>query len=245
MQFSIKTKLKRIVSATLASLLMLTSTPMVSAANGWDEAEHKRWVTCTTCGGAGSYKTACPPTVSTACYRCPDMSKKQGARGFIYFCSSSTCDNRGNEFTPRWEHNTQEYRTCCNFTIVHFARSEFCPTCNTSGGNITGTIITSCISCGGTGSRVVSCSTGSYQYDTAAPTLSATKSIDAHDPAYAGQAVTVTATATDSLSGVYQYKFDDAPWQSSNTTVVPNTAGAITVKVQVKDSAGNISATRF
>lgn len=84
MQFSIKTKLKRIVSATLASLLMLTSTPMVSAANGWDEAEHKRWVTCTTCGGAGSYKTACPPTVSTACYRCPDMSKKQGARGFIF-----------------------------------------------------------------------------------------------------------------------------------------------------------------
>lgn len=186
----------------------------VYAANGWDETTHSRDVTCKQCNGSGGYIVPCPPTVSHVCTRCPNAPKAKQPRGQLYFCNSKSCDSYGKEFSPtRWYDDWGYMTSCCNFWIGESARIEFCPMCMldpdpmTNWDAYTGIYKTDCPSCSGSGSITQSCQRTQKEYDNTLPTLSTSKSLDAQDPAYLGQPVTVTCTATDNLSGVSMYEF--------------------------------------
>lgn len=215
-----KSRLKRLLALALTVITIFAATPTpVFAANGWDEANHRRWITCTTCGGSGSRVVICSKCSGAGCYELKDTGP---VMAYWSGCTSTSiaCGQPG-------AHSSSHSADCKGCT----SKSEPCSSGCRKYENV--------LVC--TKTETISCSTGSYQYDTTLPTFSLAKTIDAYDSAYTGQEVTVTATATDNLSGVYQYQFDGGTWQTSNTIVVPNTAGEITVSVAVRDNAGNIT----
>ena len=75
--------------------------------------------------------------------------------------------------------------------------------------------------------------------DTTAPTFTLTKSPDSE---WSNSNVTITVNATDDMSGVKTYSFDNgSTWQTSNTKEYTASAD---IKVKVKDNAGNTSASK-
>ncbi len=79
----------------------------------------------------------------------------------------------------------------------------------------------------------------SYTNDTTVPVIS---SVSGNPTSYTNSDVTLKVTATDETYGVYRYSFDNgSTWQSSNSKTFSSNQ---TVKIKVKDYAGNISATK-
>ena len=79
----------------------------------------------------------------------------------------------------------------------------------------------------------------SYTNDTTAPVIS---SVSGNPTSYTNDDVTLKVTATDETYGIYRYSFDNgSTWQSSNSKTFSSNQ---TVKIKVKDYAGNISDTK-
>ncbi|MBO5462641.1 MAG: RHS repeat-associated core domain-containing protein [Clostridia bacterium] len=79
----------------------------------------------------------------------------------------------------------------------------------------------------------------SYTNDATVPKIS---SVSGNPTAYTNSNVTLKVTATDETYGIYRYSFDNgSTWQASNSKTFSSNQ---TVKIKVKDYAGNISATK-
>lgn len=201
--------IKFIIVVLVVLAMGIGSIQTVYGANGWDENSHNRWVSCGICGGSGSRTENCPTTISGSC---PKKTMVQCGGLWEPRCSganSSTCSVSG--------HSPLHYPECDR----EYCTLRFCPcphqvsvSCSRCSG--TGIYTEKCPSCDGSGSRVVACSTGSFQYDNSAPTLSLAKTTDANDQGYTGQEVTVTANAGDNLSGIKEYYFDVFSKKDSN-----------------------------
>ena len=75
-----------------------------------------------------------------------------------------------------------------------------------------------------------------YTNDVTKPTIS---SVSGNPTSYTNKNVTLTVTATDETYGIYRYSFDNGTtWQASNSKTFSSNQ---TVKIKVKDYAGNVS----
>lgn len=174
--------------------------PLVYAANGWDETTHSRDVTCKQCGGRGEYNYVggCLGGNCTYYWRkcengdsCPDPTHSKDHR---ITCGQPLVPPPNNPNLARWcpVHEwaaTQGGYGKCDY-FLYWADVDYywgCPK--------------NCIR------ETCSCNRTQKEYDNTLPTLSTSKSLDAQDPTYLGQPVTVTCTATDNLSGVSMYEF--------------------------------------
>ena len=236
-----KSRYKNLVSIFLLVLTIILSCTSVFAtepstrANGWDENTHQSlsniWEKYTIEDGScdGTFR---PDGTCSNEYSCRSCGGKTDICGPV---KCDRCDGFGRHMG--WCYSCSVWHDD-GFDAVHRTEKRK--------GDFIGTVSST-----NTSAYPNNAMQGDYWYvyrgrvsDLVAPTLNITKTIDANSPSYAGQAVTVTASATDNLSGVQGYSWNGGSLTTSTSFVVSASTGQTTVSCRVKDNAGNWSATR-
>lgn len=222
------------ITSICMALIMIVTVNATTVFAAWSQ-----WVPCAPCSAVGTITTnvSCPPKSTDRCSNC----RGSGTDSSLVEYECGSCRGAGGSCI-----------TCGGSGKITQTTGRDCDSCSGKGSTTS-----TCSLCSGTGlkKQTTTCTTcngakGQTYHDTLAPTLTLSKSIDATNPAYSGENVTVTASGTDIArggelaSGVSQYSFDNGVTWGGNTHVVPSTAGTVTINVKAKDTAGNISATQ-